>query len=675
MNLWQKKGATRAKRLRGVRTAIANGSAARPGFRTGIITFPSLYIRSHFAPMHVLFEDDGQLKAGTVLADHDQSLQVEAVSGKRLKIKAASVLLRFASPGPAEALGDAQRLTAELDANFLWEAVGDGEFGFDDLAREYYGASPTPAQAAAVALLLASSPMHFYRKGKGRYRKAPPDALKAALASVERKRQEATRTDEWVAALARCELPEALRAKLSMLLYKPDKNTLEWKALARACDATRKSLVGLLADCGAIPSTHEYHFNRFVAEAFPKGIAFPAEISGPPIPDLPVADVRAFSIDDATTTEIDDAFSVTALPNAHFRVGIHIACPALVIARGSPPDTVARERLSTVYMPGRKLTMLPENVVAEFTLAAQASRPALSLYVDVDQAGRVLGQSTVVERVPIVANLRLAEIDETFAGASPPSVETPWVCELQVLWKIAQRLGDLRGKPDVTRIDYNFYVDWSARGVNGEPGRVDIVPRLRGNPLDKLIAELMIYVNNSWGKLLADADAPGLYRVQANGKVKMSTRAGEHQGLGLSHYLWASSPLRRYADLVNQRQILAVVDSRRPPYGENDAELFAVLADFEATYSQYAEFQDRMEHYWCLRWLLQENVTETAATVIRENLVRFERLPLILRLADLPALAADTRVRVAIARVDLLAATLECRYAGTVEPAKVESAA
>ena len=104
-------------------------------------------------------------------------------------------------------------------------------------------------------------------------------------------------------------------------------------------------------------------------------------------------------------------------------------------------------------------------------------------------------------------------------------------------------------------------------------------------------------------KLLADADAPGLYRVQANGKVKMSTRAGEHQGLGLSHYLWASSPLRRYADLVNQRQILAVVDSRRPPYGENDAELFAVLADFEATYSQYAEFQDRMEHYWCLRWL------------------------------------------------------------------------
>src|SRR5437762_208587 len=625
--------------------------------------------------MHVLFEDDGQLKAGTVLADHDQSLQVEAVSGKRLKIKAASVLLRFASPGPAEALGDAQRLTAELDANFLWEAVGDGEFGFDDLAREYYGASPTPAQAAAVALWLASSPMHFYRKGKGRYRKAPPDALKAALASVERKKREAVQTDEWVAALTRYKLPDALRAKLSMLLYKPDKNTLEWKALARACDATRKNPVGLLADCGAIPSTHEYHFNRFVAEAFPRGIAFTSEIAIAPLPDLPIADVRAFSIDDATTTEIDDAFSVAALPEGRFRVGIHIACPALAIARESPQDAIARQRLSTVYMPGRKLTMLPDNVVAEFTLAAQSSRRGLSLYIEIDEAGSVLRQSTVVECVPIVANLRLAEIDETFVSEPPHSAKAPWAPELHILWKLAMRLGDLRGKPDVTRIDYNFYVDWDARGVNGEAGRVDIVPRPRGNPLDKLIAELMIHVNNSWGKLLAESDTPGLYRVQASGKVKMSTRAGEHQGLGLSHYLWASSPLRRYADLVNQRQILAVIDSRRPPYGGNDAELFAVLADFEATYSQYAEFQDRMEHYWCLRWLLQENITETTASVIRDNLVRFENLPLMLRLADLPALAPDTRVRVAIVRIDLLAAALECRYAGAVETAMTESAA
>ncbi len=94
----------------------------------------------------------------------------------------------------------------------------------------------------------------------------------------------------------------------------------------------------------------------------------------------------------------------------------------------------------------------------------------------------------------------------------------------------------------------------------------------------------MIHVNHTWGRRIADAGMPGLYRVQSGGKVKMSTRPGEHQGLGVTHYLWASSPLRRYSDLVNQRQLIATVENARPPYADNDAELFAALADFEATY-------------------------------------------------------------------------------------------
>jgi exoribonuclease-2 len=337
-------------------------------------------------------------------------------------------------------------------------------------------------------------------------------------------------------------------------------------------------------------------------------------------------------------------------------------------------DAIARERLSTVYMPGRKLTMLPDNVVAQFSLAADAMPPALSLYIEIDPHGDIVEQTTRVERVPIAANLRLAEIDGAFANEATGRAAAPWTDELRALWRLAQHLAEQRGKPDVARIDYTFRVDWSAEGANGEPGRVDIVPRPRGSPLDKLIAELMIHVNNTWGKLLADAGVPGLYRVQANGKVKMSTRAGEHQGLGLSSYLWASSPLRRYADLVNQRQIIAATEPRRPPYGENDAELFAVLTDFEATYAQYAEFQDRMEHYWCLRWLLQEGIAETTAVVIRDNLVRFERLPVYLRLPDMPSLSSETRVRVAISRIDLLAATMECRYGGIVESTAMETA-
>jgi len=612
--------------------------------------------------MNVLFEDDGHLRAGSVLADNDASLQVEAVSGKRLKIKSGAVLLRFAAPSAGTLMAEGQTLAAELDPAFLWEAIGDGEFGFEDLAREYYGAHPTPAQATAVAMLLHASPMYFYKKGKGRYRKAPPESLRAALASVERKQREAAQIAGWVAELGEHRLPAAFRPKLAMLLYKPDKNALEWKALAAACEAAKSNPIDLLAACGAIPSTHDYHFNRFLCEAFPKGVAFPDWGALPAPPDLPRADVRAFSIDDATTTEIDDAFSVRELPNGNVEIGIHIACPALAIPRGSALDAIARERLSTVYMPGRKLTMLPEAAVAAFTLKEGTSAPALSLYVETDPTGAPVSHATRLNLVPIVANLNLATLSDAFANALPSPSDPQWAHEMRALWKLAQQLSARRGKSDFNRIDYSFDVDWGA----GDEGRVTIQPRERGSPLDKLVAELMIHVNSTWGQALAARGAAGLYRVQSGGKVKMSTRPGEHQGLGLTHYLWSSSPLRRYSDLVNQRQLLAVVAGEAPPYGENDAELFAALADFEVTYSQYAEFQDRMEQYWCLRWLAQENVTETTASVIRDNLVRFDRLPWVQRLADLPPQPPATGIRVAIARVDLLNATLECRYAGTV---------
>ena len=447
-------------------------------------------------PMHVLFEDDGHLKAGTVLADNEASLQVEAASGKRLKVKAAAVLLRFADPSPSALQAEAQTLARELDPNFLWEVSADDEFGFADLAREYYGRAPAPPEAAAVAVALASAPMYFYKRGKGRYRKAPPDALKAALASVERKRREGEQMAAWVDELRAHRLPDALRAKLPMLLYAPDKNALEWKALAAACDSAQTNPVALLAQCGAIPSSHDYHYNGFLAQAFPKGIAFPASGELPALPDLPRADVRAFSIDDHTTTEIDDAFSVRELGNGHHEIGIHIAAPALAVARGSPLDALARERLSTVYMPGRKITMLPDAAIAAFTLAEGAARPALSLYAEITADGTLVRHETRVNRVPVAANLRLDAIGDAFANALPSPSDPEWSAELRMLWRFAQAQAAGRGKADVARIDYSFYVDWEA----APDGRVAIVPRPRGSPLDRVVSELMIFVNRTWGE-------------------------------------------------------------------------------------------------------------------------------------------------------------------------------
>jgi exoribonuclease-2 len=575
-----------------------------------------------------------------------------------MKIKAANVLLRFADPAPGALLAEAQALADDIDPAFLWESSGGGEFAFADLATEYFGRTPRPGEAASLAFCLHASPMYFYKKGKGRYKAAPPDALKAALAGAERKRRESEEVAALAAELAAGRLPQAIRDNLPMLLYRPDKQAIAARAVAAACETAHTNALALLAACGAVPSTHDYHFDRFLSEAFPRGTAFPDCGDVPDVPELPLARAEAFSIDDATTTEIDDAFSVRALPSGNFEIGIHIAAPALAMPRGSALDAIARARLSTVYMPGRKITMLPDAAIARFTLAACAPRPALSLYVETAPDGTPLGQTTRLELVPVAANLRLDAVGEQFVAAASPG-EPRWTDELRALWRLAEKLEAARGKPDVPRLDYTFLVDWDAAA----DGRVAIVARPRGSPLDKLIAELMIHVNSSWGKLLQQANMPGLYRTQQAGKVKMSTKPEPHQGLGVAQYLWASSPLRRYSDLVNQRQLIAAVAGDPPPYAEGDAELFAVLGDFEVTYAQYAEFQSRMEHYWCLRWLLQEDLREATASVVRDNLVRFDALPLYVRVADLPA-AAGPRVRLAIGAVDLLGATVEVRYAG-----------
>ncbi|KAF0148005.1 MAG: exoribonuclease II [bacterium] len=370
----------------------------------------------------------------------------------------------------------------------------------------------------------------------------------------------------------------------------------------------------------------------------------------------PAGDAPAFSIDDAATTEIDDAFSVIFRPDGGARVGIHIAAPALGIAPGSELDRVAATRLSTVYMPGDKITMLPEGLIAQYTLAENRECPTLSLYAEVAPDHAILSLTTQADVVRIAANLRHETLEPLFneasIGAGGP--DYPFRRELEWLFGFARALEAGRGKADqVQRNDYVFKV---------EDERVEILTRVRGNPIDKLVSELMILANSRWGEMLAQQGVAGVYRAQTAGKVRMTLKPAPHEGLGVSHYAWSTSPLRRYVDLLNQRQILAVARGEAPPHAGNDAMLFAAVRDFELAYDAYAEFQRGMERYWCLRWLLQERVAEADATVWRENLIRFDKLPLVARLTGAPTLNPGDRVRVALENIDLLDIDLTCRY-------------
>jgi exoribonuclease-2 len=613
--------------------------------------------------MNVLYEETGSFKVGAVLSESDASLQVEAAHGKRSKVKAANVLLRFEAPPLSEFLARAEALAAEIDTDFLWQCCAAAEFGFADLARDYCGHAPDPLEAAGILIKLQSAPMYFYRKGKGRFRAAPADTLQAALAGLEKKRRQEETIRSWAEELQRGSLPEALRALLPQLLYRPDRNRIETKALELACEASGLSAARLLERAGALPSSHDYHLGAFLFEHFASDSGFSADICADEPPELPLAATAAFSLDDASTTEIDDAFSLTRLANGRYRVGIHIAAPGLGFAPGSALDQLARARLSSAYIPGQKITMLPPQVIEHYTLAEGRDCAAVSLYLDINPLSHLVeGQETRVERVRIAANLRHHQVQALDAAflAGEERGELPFEAELFFLWRLALELEAARGKPATQpdRVDYNFYV---------ENERVSITERRRGAPLDKLVAELMISANNNWGRLLADRGVPAIYRTQSNGKVRMTTVPSPHQGLGVSHYIWASSPLRRYIDLLNQWQLLACLSGKPPPFGKNSADLLAAMREFELTHAAYDQFQSKMEHYWCLRWLLQEQVTLSKAQVLRDNLVKFEGIPLYVRVPSLPDLEVGSRVLLEIEGIDLIDNAVKTRYKGPVE--------
>ena len=607
--------------------------------------------------MNVFFEEDGGLKVASVMSETAGALQVESASGKRSKIKAANVLLRFET-ALASFMEAANAEAEALEVPFLWECCAEPEFGFEELAKEYYGKPPTALESAAVAMRLHSAPVYFYRKGKGRYKAAPPETLKAALAALEKKRVQAEKVQLFVEQLKAKQMPEALALKLDMLLYEPDKNSMEWKALEQASAELHINPIQVIADAGGIQSNHDYHLGAFLREYFPKGIQFADDLALSEIPqDLPRAEVQAFSIDDSTTTEIDDAFSVQVLPDGAHRVGIHIAAPALGIAPHSALDEVALHRLSTVYMPGHKITMLPEMAITPFSLNAGEWKPALSMYLDVAADLTISHRHSRVELVHVVDNLRHDSLEPYFnEDTLAEDNGHPYWAKLSLLFNLAESLEKARGKHDPNRpiqIDYNFYV---------EDGKVRIVGRRRGSPMDKLVAELMIEANSQWGALLAEHQVAGIYRAQNGGKVYMTTQAEPHQGLGVAQYAWSTSPLRRAVDLVNQRQIIAAVQQSAPSYPQNSDELAMMMRHFDLTYHAYGDFQTRMERYWCLQYLVQENVKEISATVWRENLVRFDHMPYISKVHSLPELPVGTRVSLEVKRIDTLMMEIDTRF-------------
>lgn len=660
--------------------------------------------------MHALFDEAGKFLAGRILSEAESSAQIELDSGKRVKVKAANILLKFDKPAPAELLAQAREIAAGVELPLAWEFAPEEEFGFAELARDYFSAQAPVTEQAGMLVALFEAPHYFRRAGKGRFRKASAEVLQQALAAIEKKKQIQAQIDAWAAELVAGTCPQPVREQLYKILFRPDKNAPEYKAVVEASRSAQKAPLDLLQAAGAIDSSYQFHWKRFLFDNFPKGTGFPQLAAPQPPADLPLADVQAYSIDDSATTEIDDALSVQGLGTGTVTLGIHIAAPGLAIQPGGDLDKLGRTRLSTVYMPGYKITMLPGDVVQIYTLDEGRANPAVSLYVTIDEATlAITATETRLERVPVTVNLRHDQLDHivTEEWLADPAIQhenTPQALldlreQLSFLHRLAKSLKAqrevVRGKPETfNRPDYTFRLS-AARppeGANAPSGgsaaseaasvgahkprndgaepdgseQVHITTRKRGAPLDLIVAEAAIVANSTWGNMLAEHGVPGIYRSQASlapgVKVRMSTKALPHAGIGVKSYAWATSPLRRYVDLVNQWQIIACARHGKTaalaaPFKPKDAELFSIISNFDAAYSAYNGYQAGMERFWTLKYLQQNQITELDATVFKEGpngsfLVRADTLPLVLPVLGAQQLPRGARVRVKLGEID-----------------------
>ena len=632
--------------------------------------------------MYALFEEAGKFQTGRVLSEAESSAQIELESGKRVKVKAAQLMLKFDKPTPADLMREALALSTSIELDLAWEFAPEDEFGFADLAREYFSAQASLTEQAAALLRLYEAPHYFRRAGKGRFKKASADIIQQALAAIEKKEQIQAQIEQWAAALAQGTCPEPIQAQLYKILFKPDKNAPEYKAVVEAARATQTAPLALLQKAGAINSAYQFHWQRFLFDNFPKGTKFPALQAPAIVEALPVANVQAYSIDDSQTTEIDDALSVQGLGSGTVTLGIHIAAPALAITPDSAIDQLGRNRLSTVYMPGYKITMLPDDVVQTYTLQEGRDCPAVSLYATFDEASLALQTTeTRVERVPIAANLRHDQLDaivteawlqdDSFSHA--PSVQEPAMPRKQLafLFRLAKHLKAqrevVRGKPETfNRPDYNFRLVGNDGAEPKGDEQVHISIRQRGAPLDLMVAEAMILANSTWGNWMAELGVPGIYRSQASllpgVKVRMGTKALPHAGIGVPSYAWSTSPLRRYTDLVNQWQIIACAKhgataALAAPFKPKDAQLFSIISAFDGAYSAYNGYQGSMERFWTLQYLKQNNITELSATVFKTfpgqpAMARADHLPLVLPVLGAGDLPRGAHVQLRLSAVD-----------------------
>jgi exoribonuclease-2 len=554
-----------------------------------------------------------QLRAALVEGEEKKKLQLVNVAGRKTRLPPDKVLFEHSAVTVESFVRQRDALAEEVDVELLWETVQENAAAQDltaaDLARTYFD-DASSLHCSALFQRLVTERVHFRRRGPAFQPRSPSD-LEQLRRQHEAEHQRRAEQEALTRALGESPLDRALGARLERWL-----RGQEDKVLAGVLEPLAKDpavyAIDLLLDAGHLAPTADLPVLQANLRAdHPAAVLAHAEAL--PRPDGPAAVApAAFSIDDAETREVDDVLTVTR-EGAALRVDIDIADVAACVKKGDPADREAQRRASTAYLPTGVFYMLPERIGCDLaSLHVGEPRPAMRTSVWFDGDGQLLRHE--LSRVTI----RVGEhLDYTTADGLLGSGEGATAEALRLLNDVAGHCRAARRKAGAVSFQRP---EWKIR-VSADGAELHITPIAAHSPSRQMVAEMMILAGRLAAERAAEAGLPMIYRVQPppSGNVpslepddpaafaklrgllqpaSLSLEPKWHWGLGVRSYTQVTSPLRRFADLVAQRQLSALLEDERPPYGADD--LLKVLANAEAVERELKRTESLVTERWAL---------------------------------------------------------------------------
>lgn len=628
------------------------------------------------------FLDEGRLKPGLVVREQANHVTVLDAGGRERSIARDLIMVRHPehkvtrdnlAAAVATLQAEHTQLAAGLDLNLLWEVVREQgrNFSAEELAELFFGRRSAGATAVMLEALF-NDRLFFLRRHLEFVARSSEqvERLRVQYDRVRLRSESSRNTRNLIRGILEDGLvpppDEAapLIAELRRYLDNPFTRNRDLTAMIEAAVTEitpAEAAYEILERLGAAPPGPRFVIIGGVRTGFSEAAIAEANQVVPPVREAG-DDVGAVTIDDDDTVEVDDALSCETLPDGGLRVRIHIALVADFVAQRGPMDREAAARATTVYLPEATIRMLPERIACDAaSLIAGKERHVLTTDVRLSAAGDITSYSIYPSRIRIAARLSYDDCDALLATEAG----TAEAVALQRMHDAALKLRDRRRAAGALLI-YRREPKIKVR----DDGEIEVTLIDTMSPSRQLVAELMVLSNYAAARWAADNRVPIIYRVQpvvggdyAAQRPRLSLHPEFHAGVGLDYYAQASSPIRRYMDLVLQRQLLAAL-AQPPTVAYQADELLTVLANAEAAEAEGKELERRAKRYWILRYLERTAIGRPLeATAFRDGAsAELDAYAVRGALRGAPNLASQSRIMVRIARVEPLHGWLGLDY-------------